>query len=145
MGLYFLIRRCYILQMFNKIWYESLIKPPFVPSDVIFAPVWTILYLMIAISFIFYFIKKQEHKNLGYIYFFIQLILNLLWAPSFFYLKNIVLALVVIIFLDIFVFLTIKKFYSISKIASMILIPYFLWIIFATYLNLGYLILNKAL
>ena len=131
--------------MINEIWYNSLIKPPFAPSDYIFAPVWTILYFTILISFILYFFKKQEHKNLGYTYFFIQLILNFLWTPSFFYLKNIVLAFVVIIFLDIFVFLTIKKFYLVSKVAGLILLPYFLWILFATYLNLGYLILNKAL
>ena len=131
--------------MINEIWYNSLIKPPFAPNDAIFAPVWTILYIVIILSFVLYFSKKEEHKNLGYVYFFIQLILNFLWVPSFFYLKNIVLAFVVIIFLDIFVFLTIKKFYSISKIAGLILIPYFFWILFATYLNLGYLILNKAL
>ncbi len=131
--------------MINEIWYNSLIKPPFAPNDAIFAPVWTILYIAIIISFIIYFLKKQQNKNLGYVYFLIQLILNFLWVPSFFYLKNIVLAFVVIVFLDIFTFLTLKKFYSVSKIAGLILLPYFLWVIFATYLNLGYLILNKAL
>ena len=131
--------------MINEIWYTSLTKPPLAPNDSIFAPVWTVLYITIFIAFVIYFFKKHEHKSLGYIYFLIQLVLNFLWAPSFFYLKNIVLAFVVIIFLDIFVFLTMKKFYSISKVAGLILLPYFLWILFATYLNLGYLILNKAL
>ncbi len=131
--------------MINEMWYTSLTKPPFAPNDIIFVPVWSFLYFTIIVSFLFYFFKKQEHKNLGYVYFLIQLMLNFLWAPSFFYLKNIVLAFVVIIFLDIFVFLTMKKFYSISKVAGLILLPYFLWILFASYLNLGYLILNKAL
>ena len=56
--------------------------------------------------------------------------------------QNIGLALAVVIVLDIFVFLTIKKFYSVSKLSGLILIPYFIWVLFATYLNMGYFILN---
>ncbi len=131
--------------MIDKLWFNTLIKPPFAPMDYVFAPVWGVLYVLIFASFIIYFLKKSENKNLGYVYFFIQLGFNFLWTPSFFYLKNILLAFVVVIFLDIFVFLTVKKFYSVSKISAILLIPYFLWILFATYLNFGYLILNKAL
>jgi len=128
--------------MYNSIWYYSLTKPPFSPPDSLFAPVWGFLYLTITISFFLYIFQKNKYKTKGYIYFLIQLLLNLLWSLSFFGLQNILLGFINIILLDIFVFLTIKQFYRVSKISGLILLPYFIWILYATYLNLGYLILN---
>lgn len=123
-------------------WYFNLIKPYFVPPDWLFKPVWICLYCTILISFILYYKKSGSDKKAGYIYFVIQILLNLLWTPVFFGLKNILLALFIICILDIFVVLTIQKFYQVSKISAYILLPYLLWILFATYLNAGYLILN---
>jgi len=128
--------------MFDSLWYDSLIKPPFAPPDWIFAPAWTILYLMILFAFCFYFLKQAENKKSGYVFFAVQMFLNLIWSPIFFHHKSIIFAFIVIILLDIFVFLTIKKFYEVSKISAILLIPYFTWVIYATYLNIGYLILN---
>ena len=128
--------------MINSVWYHNLIKPMFSPPDWLFTPVWAVLYLTILASLVLYSFKKEDNKLQGYIYFAIQIVLNILWTPVFFGLKNILLGLIVILALDIFVFLTIRKFYSISKPAGIILIPYFLWILFATYLNFAYLILN---
>ena len=128
--------------MFQSAWYYNLIKPPFVPPNWIFPPVWSILYLTLFVALLLYVFKPSQNKKSGYIYFATQLILNLLWTPAFFYLKNIVLALIVIILLDIFVILTIKSFYKVLKISALILIPYLIWILFATYLNIGYLVLN---
>lgn len=128
--------------MFNSIWYENLTRPFLSPPRWVFAPVWGVLYLTIFISFILYFLKKDKNKLKGYIYFSIQIILNLLWTPAFFGAKNILLALIIIILLDIFLILTIKNFYPVSKIASLLLIPYLIWTLFATYLNFSYFILN---
>ena len=128
--------------MFNSIWYENLTRPVLSPPKWLFAPVWGILYLTIFISFILYFLKKDKNKRKGCIYFSIQIILNFLWTPAFFGMKNILLALIIIILLDIFLILTIKNFYPTSKIASLLLIPYLIWTIFATYLNFSYFILN---
>ena len=128
--------------MFKSVWYYNLIKPPFVPPNWIFPPVWSILYLTLFVALLLYVFKPSQNKKSGYIYFATQLILNLLWTPAFFYLKNIVLPLIVIILLDIFVILTIKSFYKVSKISALILIPYLIWILFATYLSIGYLVLN---
>ena len=128
--------------MFKSTWYESLIKPLFAPPDWIFAPAWAVLYLTILAAFAIFLVTKNENKKSGYIYFVFQLLLNVVWSPVFFGLQNIGFAFFIIILLDIFVFLTIKKFYSVSKLAGIILIPYFIWILYATYLNLGYLILN---
>ncbi len=128
--------------MFNSIWYENLTRPFLSPPRWVFAPVWGFLYLTIFISFVLYFLKKDKNKLKGYIYFSIQIILNLLWTPAFFGAKNILLALIIIILLDIFLILTIKNFYPTSKIASLLLIPYLIWTLFATYLNFSYFILN---
>ncbi len=128
--------------MYKSVWYNSLTKPVFAPPDWLFTPAWMLLYLLIFISLIVYITSEGENKKSGYIYFAIQIILNFIWSPVFFLLKNIFLAFVVILLLDIFVILTIKKFYSVSKIAAWLLIPYLVWILYATYLNLGYFVLN---
>ena len=128
--------------MFKSVWYYNLQKPLLAPPDWVFLPVWSILYLTLLIALLLYIFKPSQNKKSGYIYFVTQLILNLLWTPVFFYLKNIVFALIVIIFLDIFVILTTISFYKVSKISGIILILYLIWILFATYLNIGYLVLN---
>ena len=128
--------------MFKSAWYYNLLKPPLTTPDCFFSPVWAILYFSILMALLLYFFKPAQNKKSGYIYFTAQLIFNLLWTPVFFYMKNIVLALIVIILLDTFVILTIKFFYNVSKISGLILIPYLIWVLFATYLNIGYLVLN---
>ena len=128
--------------MFKSVWYYNLTKPPLAPPDWIFPPVWSILYFSMLVALLLYLFKPTQNKKSCYIYFIAQLFLNLLWAPVFFYLKNMFLALIVIILLDIFVILTIKSFYKVSKISGLILIPYLIWILSATYLNIGYLVLN---
>lgn len=128
--------------MLDYIWYFSLAKPYLTPPAWIFAPVWSFLYLTIAFSFVLYFLKKDENKGLGYLYFLVQMILNLIWTPVFFGTKNILLAFIVIILMDVFIILTIKKIYEVRKFAGLILIPYLIWTLFATYLNFGYFILN---
>jgi len=129
--------------MIDYDWYKTLIQPSFQPPSWLFQPVWIILYILMSIS-LFIYIKEFSIKNKtwGYILFFVQLLLNFSWSPIFFMMKNITLALIIIILLDIVVLLNIIEFNKISKLASKLLIPYFIWIIFATYLNWGYLILN---
>lgn len=129
--------------MYNSLWYQSLTKPFLMPPAWLFAPVWTIIYILIAVSLVFYFTTYNgKPKTLGYVYFVVQMLLNFLWSPVFFYYQNIGLALVVIILLDIFVLLNIIEFRKISKLAGNLLIPYFVWILFATYLTLAINILN---
>ena len=129
--------------MFDYSWYSSLIQPPLAPPAWLFSPVWIILYISIIISLVFYIVKKTEQKKVwGYILFFTQILVNLAWTPAFFGVKNIGLALIIVILLDILVLFNIIEFSKISKIAGKILIPYFLWILFATYLNLGIFIMN---
>lgn len=124
-------------------WYGDLVKPLFSPPAWVFSPVWIILYITIAISFLIILFKRSElSKSDSIMWFIVQIILNIVWTPVFFGMKNITLALAILILLDFSVFMTIKSFYNLSKIAGMLLIPYFVWILFATYLNAGLLLLN---
>ncbi|MBQ2983491.1 MAG: tryptophan-rich sensory protein [Candidatus Gastranaerophilales bacterium] len=128
--------------MYNSIWYQSLLKPPFSPPETFFAPVWSVLYFLIFLALIFYILSDKDDKKRGYIYFVVQLCLNLLWAPVFFGSKKISLAFIVLLFLTRYIYLTLKEFKKASNVAFWLLIPYFLWVLFALYLNLGYLYLN---
>jgi len=129
--------------MINLSWYHTLNKPIFSPPSWVFAPMWTILYTTLFIALFFYIIQATHGKKLwGYILFFTQLLLNFCWTPVFFYYENIKLALIIVILLDILTLATMVLFYKISKKSAFWLIPYILWILFATYLNFGYLLLN---
>lgn len=125
-------------------WYAGLQKPFFSPPNWVFGPVWTILYCLMGISvFLIWrggFKKKQIKRGLGY--FFIQLFLNFLWSPLFFGLHSPLLGLFDIMALLFFLVLTIISFYRLSKAAAYLLIPYLLWVSFATLLNISIEVLN---
>lgn len=128
--------------MYNSQWYNNLTKPIFAPPDSIFTPAWVFLYLTVFTSLALYILKPADGKKSGYVYFVVQLGLNFAWSPAFFMMQNMALGLLIIIFMAIFTILTIREFYKVSKTSAFLLIPYLLWIIFATYLNIGYLVLN---
>jgi len=122
-------------------WYQSLQKPFFNPPNWIFAPVWTLLFFLMAVSFYLILINsKRNFKNI--ILFFTQLIFNFLWSYCFFFLHNPKLAFVDIIILIILVILTYKNFVKINKTAGLLLLPYLAWISFASILNLAIILLN---
>lgn len=126
-------------------WYSILNKPFFNPPNYIFGPVWTTLYILMGISlYLVWNNKNKKSKNIKsfYKFFAIQLILNALWSLLFFGLKSPLLGFIEIIFLWLFILLSIISSYRISKIASYLLIPYILWVSFATVLNLYILLLN---
>lgn len=125
-------------------WFENLAKPVFNPPNWVFAPVWTILYLMIGISFFLVWKNKEniKLKKKAYWIFGIQLALNWFWSIAFFSMNNIGLALLVIILLLISIILNILMFYKISKTSGYLLVPYLLWVSFATVLNYSILMLN---
>ncbi len=124
-------------------WYQALTKPSFNPPNWIFGPVWLLLYSLMGISLFLVWREKQTKKTRVAITFFgIQLLLNFLWSFLFFYLHLPTLALIEIFILWLAIFFTIKKFRPISKTASLLLIPYLLWVSFASILNLAIVLLN---
>jgi tryptophan-rich sensory protein len=126
---------------FNSVstWYPTLAKPFFNPPAFIFAPVWTALYFLMGISLYLVYGKKKADLK----WFWIQLILNISWSLVFFGLKNPLLAFVVIAFLWFSIFQTIKSFIKINKTSAYILVPYLIWVSFASLLNLSIVILNR--
>jgi len=125
-------------------WYETLQKPSFNPPNWLFAPVWTALFILMGISlFLIWQKHRKESKNKSaLILFFIQLVLNALWSILFFGLKIPLLAFIEILILWITILVTIFLFYQKSKLASFLLIPYILWVSFASFLNGTIMILN---
>ena len=125
-------------------WYSLLHKPAFTPPDWLFAPVWFLLYIMMGIAaFLIWrvgFKNTRVHESL--VIFFIQLSLNALWSFAFFGLKSPIAGLIVIVPLWTAILLAIINFYRVSKTASFLLIPYILWVSYATALNLSFYILN---
>lgn len=128
-------------------WYKHLEKPKLNPPNWIFPPVWTTLYLMIGLSGYFAYTENgtgfSSDKTTAWICYFLQLILNFLWTPLFFGLTWMFVAGIEILFLLLFIFLNIVYFFKISAVSAALLIPYSLWVSFATYLNWALWFLNK--
>lgn len=119
-------------------WYALLNKPSFSPPNWLFGPVWTILYTFIGISLYLIWTNKKGSLKL----FFFHLFLNSIWSPIFFGAKNLGIAFFVILLMDITLIIIIRNFYKINKVAGIILIPYLLWISFASLLNFSIWKLN---
>ena len=120
--------------------YNQLVQPPLAPPSWLFPVMWTIIYLLMGIS---YYLLKQDNDNecLSKVY-YLQLGVNLLWSIIFFLFKLRLLACIWIIILDILVCLMIYWFYNTKKISGYLNILYLVWILFATYLTIGIYILN---
>jgi benzodiazapine receptor len=126
-------------------WYSTLKKPSFNPPPWLFAPVWTVLYILIAIAA--YLIWKHRSRKPVYrvtrTVYFIQLFLNFSWSIVFFGLHQILGALIIIILLWLSIGLTINWFSKFNKIAGWLLVPYLLWVSFAGVLNASIYFLNS--
>lgn len=117
-------------------WFVDIIKPSWNPPGWIFGPVWTTLYIMMGISlFLVWKRRTQQGAKLAFIFYGIQIILNMLWSILFFGLQNPELAFYEIVVLLIMIILTTVQFNKISKSAALLMIPYIAWVSFATVLN----------
>jgi len=128
-------------------WYKSLNRSKLTPPSWVFAPAWTILYITIFISFV---VLVKDGTTGGDIntkipqllLFCLQLGLNLVWPKLFFGKHLIGLSLIDILLLWVVIFFTIISFWQVSHLAAILLIPYFLWVSFASYLNYKIFVLN---
>lgn len=126
----------------TKIDYNTLTKPYLAPPSIAFPIVWTILYILMGISYGIIKFKGEDDRKIKIIY-YVQLIVNALWSIIFFVLKWRLFAFIWIILLDILVWVMLIKFYNKNKTAGLLQIPYLLWVLFASYLNISIYILNK--
>jgi len=136
------------------IWYAGLVKPPLNPPAWIFAPVWTLLYLLMGVA-VFLIFRAGEGKSgpesgrgagprrAALFVFAFQLALNVLWTALFFGLHSPVLGLICIVALWLAIIWTMFAFHKISRPATYLLAPYLLWVTFAAYLNLAIFLLNR--
>ena len=121
--------------------YNGLVKPPLAPPSFLFPVIWSIIYLLMGISY--YIIKRNgnDDRRIDIVY-YSQLAVNLLWSIIFFIFKWRFISCIWIILLDVLVIYMVYLFYKKEKVAAYLNILYVLWILFATYLTIGIYILN---
>lgn len=122
--------------------FSMLEKPEFAPPGIVFPIVWTILYILMGISSYLIYISNSNKKNDALRVYLLQLIFNMLWTFFFFNLKWYLFSFFWIIALIVLVSIMIYRFTKISKLAGYLQIPYLIWLIFASILNLSIYFLN---
>ncbi|BBZ22934.1 TspO/MBR family protein [Mycolicibacter hiberniae] len=123
--------------------YGTLAQPSWAPPSHLFGPVWTVLYVLMAVAAWLVWRTDPRWSNPAIAVYGVQLALNLAWSPLFFGLGWRGLALVDILVLDIAVAITIALFWKAHRTAAVLLLPYFGWILFATALNYSVWSLNS--
>lgn len=124
-------------------WYASLEKPPFNPPSWVFAPVWTTLYVLMAVAaWLVWRRAGLETGGRALTAWAAQLALNLAWSGLFFALQTPAVALVEIVALWLAILATILLFHRHSRIAAWLMVPYLVWVSFAAALNFAIVRLN---
>lgn len=123
--------------------YSGLNKPPLSPPAIVFPIVWTILFILMGIASYLIWVSDSQNKAIALSLYFVQLAVNFFWTLIFFNMQNYLFAFIWLIALWLLILFTIIAFNKINKTASALLIPYFLWVTFAGYLNFGVYWLNK--
>lgn len=126
----------------SSIDYNSLERPFLAPPSIAFPIVWTILYILMGVSYGILKSKQLTDSEIDLIY-YIQLGVNSLWSIFFFLVKWRLFSFIWIIVLAILIIIMILKFYNKDKVAGLLQIPYLLWVLFASYLNIAIYILNN--
>lgn len=126
-------------------WYSSLERPPGVPPNSVFGPVWTTLYVLMGISvaLVWHRAPKGRARRRALGIFAGQMLLNILWTPIFFGIHQLGAALVVIVLLLVAIVATIRSFARQDRLAAWLLAPYLMWVCYASYLNAGFWWLNR--
>jgi tryptophan-rich sensory protein len=134
----------YLVDTSSSSWYASLVKPALTPPDITFAIAWSLLYILMALSLsIIWTIHPQTESTAGWIrFFFVQLLFNAAWTMFFFALHAVLIAFIDILILGFVILALIATAADLDRRVAYLLIPYFLWILFAGYLTLRIWFLN---
>ena len=122
--------------------YNSLVQPPLAPPSILFPIVWSILYILMGVSYEILESNSLVDSDINSIY-YLQLFVNALWSIFFFVLKWRFFAFLWILLLLVLVIIMIIRFYRKNKLSGLLQIPYLLWVAFATYLNFAIWLLNR--
>lgn len=124
-------------------WYPTLVKPSWNPPDWVFGPVWSFLYLTLALAGAYLTkLPASSQKQAALTLFFVQLFFNFLWSPLFFGLRNPLMAFGDILLLWISIVVLLKVLFSLERKVFYLLLPYFLWVSYAVSLNAAIVWLN---
>ena len=124
-------------------WFAALVKPALYPEPMVFALVWSALYILMGFALAMVASARgAEWRMAALVVFALQLLLNLAWSPLFFGGHQIVAALALLVVLDIAVIATIVLFRLVRPVAALLLLPYLAWILFATLLNWQFHVAN---
>ncbi|WP_440949296.1 TspO/MBR family protein [Methanosphaerula subterraneus] len=125
-------------------WYATLVRPWFAPPNWLFGPAWTVLYILMGVaSFLIYQKRETDPRADGALKVYgLQLVLNLLWSVIFFGFRSILGGFIEILLLWVLIVVTTRQFYRISPAAGLLMIPYLVWVTFASILTFGILQLN---
>jgi tryptophan-rich sensory protein len=124
-------------------WFAALTKPATFPPPATFGIVWTVLYAMMGVAIALVCAAwGARFRTAAIAMFVVQLLINLAWSPVFFGLHEIKIGLAVILALDVVVLITVALFWRVRRLAGWLMVPYVLWILFATVLNWQFLELN---
>ncbi len=118
-------------------WYAALAKPPFNPPNWVFAPVWTLLFVMIAVAG-----ARTYERGSGFALWVVQMALNFAWPPAFFLLHRPATALAVIAALLAVILIFIRTRWTADRVSAWLFVPYAAWVAFATLLNASIVALN---
>ncbi|MGE0668753.1 MAG: TspO/MBR family protein [Sphingomonadales bacterium] len=121
-------------------WYAALAKPAFNPPDWVFAPVWTLLYVMIAV--VGWRLWRGDRRSRAMHLWWLQLALNFLWSPVFFSLHWLEAAMGVILLLLAGILGCIATAWRRDRVAAWLMVPYAAWVAFASVLNAALAVLN---
>ena len=125
--------------------YHQLDLPPLTPPDAVFPVAWSVLYVLMVISF--YLVLREDDDisvQKASLLFLGQLVLQMLWCYLFFYGAYFLFALIVIVLLILTVVAMIRRFKEINNVAANLQYPYLLWLLFAAYMNAGIVYLNGS-
>lgn len=130
------------LLIMKSIDYTNLVQPPLAPPKIVFPIVWSILYLLMGLAYyLFKRSSKRSYPNISKLY-YLQLFFNALWSIIFFNLKWRFIAIIWILILGVLIIELIREIKPLNKVSYYLLLPYLIWTLFATYLNIGIYILN---
>ena len=124
-------------------WYAQLTNPEFSPPNWVFAPVWNVLYFLMAVSLYHIWVSgKEKGKTVAMTVFMVQLVMNVSWSAVFFGMRSPSGGFSMIIVLLLAIVGTIFSFSRISAKSACFLLPYLIWVCFAGYLNYHLWVLN---
>jgi len=118
-------------------WYAALVKPPFNPPNWVFAPVWSLLYVMIAVAG-----ARTYERTSGFALWLAQMALNFAWTPAFFLLHRPAVALVIVAALFVVILVFIRARWTADRVSALLFVPYAAWVAFAALLNAAIVVLN---